>query len=115
LSEPTRWLIAAYVDQALPSETSIDDLAILTGYSEAQFMRRFKATFHMPPHHYILERRVERAKGLICKTDLTLTTIAQQLGFASHAHFSTAFKRLTGRTPSDYRRSPPPSSVSQPN
>ena len=70
-------------------------------------MRRFKANFNAPLHSYVLERRVERAKDLISKTTLTLTEVSQQLGFASHAHFSTTFKRRTGGTPSEYRRSPP--------
>ena len=107
LSEPTRHLIAAYVDRSLSGRIGVDELARLTGYSEAQFMRRFKANFNAPLHSYVLERRVERAKDLISKTTLTLTEVSQQLGFASHAHFSTAFKRRTGGSPSEYRRSPP--------
>ena len=107
LSEPTRHLIAAYVERALSNHIGVDEMARLTGYSETQFLRRFKVNFNAPLHGYVLERRVERAKDLISKTTLTLTEVAQQLGFASHAHFSTAFKRRTGRTPSDYRRSPP--------
>ena len=107
LSEPTRHLIAAYVDRSLSGRIGVDELARLTGYSDAQFMRRFKANFNAPLHSYVLERRVERAKDLISKTTLTLTEVSQQLGFASHAHFSTAFKRRTGGTPSEYRRSPP--------
>ena len=86
--------------------SGVDELARLTGYSEAQFLRRFRANFNAPLHSYVLERRVERAKDLISKTTLTLTEVSQQLGFASHAHFSTAFKRRTGGTPSEYRRSP---------
>ncbi len=106
LSEPTRHLIAAYVDRSLSKNIGVDELARLTGYSEAQFLRRFRANFNAPLHSYVLERRVERAKDLISKTTLTLTEVSQQLGFASHAHFSTAFKRRTGGTPSEYRRSP---------
>lgn len=108
LPEPTRRVITDYVDSVLTQGIGIDELAALAGYSEAQFMRRFKATFDMPPHRYILARRVDRAKQLMQSSDMTLTAIAQQLGFASHAHFTTAFKLRTGTTPSAFRRQPAP-------
>jgi AraC family transcriptional regulator len=108
LPEPTRRVVAEVVDDTLPSDLTVQELARLTGYTAAQFLRRFKATFRMPPHRYILARRVERAKQLMQDTELTLTAIAQQLGFASHAHFSTAFKLRTGTTPSEFRRRPAP-------
>jgi AraC-like DNA-binding protein len=108
LPEPTRRLVADGVYDTLCSDVTVHELAALTGYSEAQFLRRFKASFRMPPHRYILARRVERAKHLMLASDLTLTAIAQQLGFASHAHFSTAFKLRTGSTPSAFRRQPAP-------
>jgi len=104
LAEPTRRLVADYVERTLARPLGVDELARLTGYSQAQFVRRFRATFELPVHGYLLARRIERAKHLIRDTDLTLTAIAQQLGFASHAHFTTAFKRHSGTTPSEFRR-----------
>ena len=62
----------------------------------------------MPPHRYLLQQRVARARELLRASNLALTDIALQLGFASHSHFSTAFRSETGLPPSEYRRAQVP-------
>jgi AraC family transcriptional regulator len=59
----------------------------------------------MPPHRYHTARRIERAKALLAQQSLSITWIAMELGFADTSCFSTAFRRLAGRTPSCYRHS----------
>jgi AraC family transcriptional regulator len=58
----------------------------------------------MPPHRYHANRRIERAKQLLANRELTVTTIAFDVGFSDTSTFSAAFHRLTGQTPSLYRR-----------
>ena len=69
-----------------------------------QFARAFKASFGVPPHRYHLERRILRAKELLIAPDGSVTAVALAVGFAETSSFSAAFRRLTGTTPSRYRR-----------
>ncbi len=52
------------------------------------------------PHQYVIQQRVERAKSMLSKTDLTIADIAFQTGFSSQSHLTQQFKRITGMTPS---------------
>jgi AraC family transcriptional regulator len=67
------------------------------------FARWFKSTFGVPPHRYVLQRRIERAQALLRATALPLTHIALECGFYSASHFSTVFKKNIGVTPTEYR------------
>ena len=66
-------------------------------------MRLFKQTTGISPHQFILQLKIERAKQLINKTQLSLTEIAYELGFTDQAHFSNAFKKIIGVAPRQYR------------
>ena len=104
LSPASRRIITDYMSHALGARLTIDEMAALIGYRPPQFMRAFHATFGVPPHRYLLHQRLSRARELLRASNLALTDIALQLGFASHSHFSTAFRSETGLRPSDYRR-----------
>lgn len=93
-------LIDSRLDEPLPQAV----LAAVAGQAPAAFGQAFRSSFGTTPHQYLLERRVRRAACLLRDGAATLTTIAAELGFASHAHFSTAFRARVGMTPSDYRR-----------
>jgi AraC family transcriptional regulator len=84
----------------------IPALAQVTGLSGRQFLRAFKATFGVSLHQFVLQRRIERAKELLAAGGQSLTGLALDLGFASHAHFTTAFRARTGTTPSAFRCTP---------
>jgi AraC family transcriptional regulator len=71
--------------------------------SRHHFCRAFKVTFGKPPGRYITERRIDRAKGLLRDSRRSITEIALDLGFASHSHFTDAFRKIIGITPSRYR------------
>ena len=66
-------------------------------------MRAFKATFHITPHAYLSQCRVERAKFLLERTELPVTEICFDTGFESLGTFSTCFSRLTGESPRAWR------------
>lgn len=97
-------LVAEYIDYRVPIGVKIDDLTSLMGLGRAQFARGFREVFGMPLHGYLLTRRVELAKAQL-RGSRKVTQIAHELGFASHAHFTTTFRKLAGMTPSAFRDS----------
>lgn len=78
-------------------------LARVSGVSEAHFARSFKAAFGVPPHRYLLTRRIERATALLRETDLPITDIAFDTGWASLGTFSRTFRDVTGESPTRVR------------
>ena len=104
LGPPMRRVID-YVDSNLNGDVTLDDLAEIASMSPYYFARSFKAAVGLPPHQYVVRRRIDRAMRLLAATDLTIAHIAFDCGFASQAHMTTVFKRLTGTTPHRYRRS----------
>src|SRR3982751_5765831 len=71
------------MDSASHEEWPVSRLAKVSGVSEAHFARSFKDAFGVPPHRYLLTRRLERAKTLLRDTDLAVTEIAFQTGWNS--------------------------------
>lgn len=74
------------------------------GLSVSHFARAFRRTFGTPPHHYLVLRRVERAKVLLSHSGCALSKVAQQAGFSDQASFSRTFKAVVGTTPGQWRR-----------
>lgn len=103
---PSRHLLRArdLIDARYRDPLDVVDLARAARSSPAHFSRRFAGMFGSPPHRYLLERRIERAKYMLATTDASVLEIALDVGFAGAASFSKAFKRVTGTTPSAYRR-----------
>jgi len=75
----------------------------VSGVSEAHFARSFKEAFGLPPHRYLLTRRIERATSLLRDTDLPITEIAFQTGWGSLGTFGRTFRDVTGESPSALR------------
>ena len=78
-------------------------LARVSGASAAHFARSFKEAFGLPPHRYLLTRRIERAKTLLRETDLPITEIAFQTGWQSLGTFGRTFRDVTGESPGELR------------
>jgi len=93
-----------YIDAALDQNLSIEKLAEIAGVSPLHFARAFRRQHGIAPHQFILARRIERAKQLLMNADRPLVDIALDTGFASQSHFSTAFKKIAGTTPMEFRR-----------
>lgn len=91
------------MDAAPEEEWPIDRLASVSGVSEAHFARSFKDAFGVPPHRYLLTRRIERAKALLRDTELPITDIAFQTGWNSLGTFGRIFRDITGESPSELR------------
>lgn len=93
-----------YLNSHLEKNPSLTEVAAVIGVSMHHFARAFKQSTGIPPHRYLMERRVERAKVLLGQTDLQLPEIALRLGFSSQSHFTTVFRQVTGTTPKNYRK-----------
>ena len=91
------------MDAASHEEWPVPRLARVSGVSQAHFARSFKDAFGVPPHRYLLTRRIERATALLRDTDLPITEIAFQTGWKSLGTFGRTFRDVTGESPSALR------------
>jgi AraC family transcriptional regulator len=97
--------LTQYIEEHLAEEVSLASLAGLVQLSPYHFARAFKQSFGVPPHRYLTDRRIERAKSLLAQRQLSVTEIALDVGFSETSSFTAAFRKSTGETPTDYRRS----------
>jgi AraC-like DNA-binding protein len=97
--------VMAYVDAGLGGPISLDDLASVAGVSRFHFHRQFRKSVGVTPREYVLRARIERAKGLLTESDLTVGEVSGAVGFADQSHFSNIFRRLTAMTPRSFRNS----------
>jgi AraC family transcriptional regulator len=96
--------VATYVGERLGEPLTLRTLAAVAGMSVHRFTRTFKACAGVAPHHYVLGRRLERAKALLERTGLPVGDIAVQCGFTHPSHFTTTFHRVFAVTPTRYRQ-----------
>jgi AraC family transcriptional regulator len=105
LASLQRRVVTQYLEENLAEKISLAKLAELAELSPFHFSRAFKQSFGMPPHRYHTSRRIERAKMLLAKPNLSVTEIALEMGFSETSSFTAVFRKLAGRTPTDFRRS----------
>jgi AraC-like DNA-binding protein len=91
--------IEAHIDQPIRLEA----VAAAVDVSPFHFHRQFKRSTGSTPHQYIVQLRMERAKALLCESELPLVEVAARVGFADQSHFSSIFRRMTSMTPRRYR------------
>jgi transcriptional regulator GlxA family with amidase domain len=91
------------MDAASQEEWSVERLGRVSGVSDAHFARSFKEAFGVPPHRYLLTRRIERAKALLRDSNAPIIEIAFQTGWSSLGTFGRVFRDVTGESPSELR------------
>ena len=92
--------LAANIDKRI----SLDDMAALAGLSKMHFAAQFRAATGFRPHEYLLFKRIERAKAILAEGRMSLVEVAFSTGFNAQAHFSTVFKRFTGKSPARWKQ-----------
>jgi AraC family transcriptional regulator len=93
-----------YVEDHLSDDIAVADLASVAHLSVFHFTRAFASAVGMPPHRYVSQRRLERAKAMIATGGTSIAQIALMCRFSSQSSFTRAFRRATGVTPAEYRR-----------
>lgn len=91
------------MDGASHEAWPVKRLAEVSGVSEAHFARSFKRAFGLPPHRYLLTRRIEQATTLLRDTELSVTEIAFATGWESLGTFGRIFRDITGQSPGAMR------------
>jgi AraC-like DNA-binding protein len=91
------------IDERLASGFTLRELAAIAGLSEGHFARAFKQSVGLPPHRYLMRRRVHAAAEMIQRTQTSLSEISLDVGFADQSHFTRTFAREMGETPSAFR------------
>ena len=106
VSALTKWRLKRatdFVEQHLAEPIGLADLAASTGLSRMHFAAQFRAATGMRPHEYLVWQRIERAMILLRDHHQPLCEVALGVGFKTQAHFTTVFKRVTGKTPNEWR------------
>ncbi|MCP6699911.1 AraC family transcriptional regulator [Pseudomonas donghuensis] len=103
LAAHQRRQLREYVEGHLDQPLSLGKLAALCNLSEYHFARMFRESFGLPPHQYLLARRLAKARQLLRHGQLPLGEVALLCGFASASHFSNRFRQALGATPGAYR------------
>jgi AraC family transcriptional regulator len=93
-----------FIHANLSWNITLEELAEETNLSPGCLVAAFKQATGRPPHRYLLEQRIERAKVLLADPNQIITQIALDVGFSSQSHLTTVFRRLTGLTPNAFRK-----------
>lgn len=97
-------VLCDFIRAHLAEDIGLDRLAGLVGLSPYHVARAFKRSLGVAPHRYLNQLRIDKAKQMLAAGRLSITETAYAVGFASSSHFATIFRRVTGQTPRDFRR-----------
>ena len=92
------------LDANLDGSVSLTQLAAECGLSVRHFARAFKQSTGMPPHRYLLTRRIESARAMVLESNLSLTEVALACGFSDQSHLTRVFTASVGISPGALRR-----------
>lgn len=93
-----------WAQQHLTSPINVDQLAARANMSRRTFERKFRASFNLSPNEWLIQQKIERAKGLLEETTLPLERLAEQSGFDSVVTLRHHFRRLLGVSPKQYQQ-----------
>lgn len=92
--------VLEYIHDNLEQNLSLVDLATLANLSPSRFTRVFRQETGLSPHQYLIQARIEQAKHLLRSGgEISIGSVAHQVGFADQSHFTRHFKRIVGVTP----------------
>ena len=93
-----------YIYQNYSSQIKVETMASIMGLSEGEASRTFKKLTGQSPMDYVIHYRIKIATILLKNTSKSITDIAFEVGFTSSNYFTIAFKKITGLTPSEYKK-----------
>lgn len=96
--------IRLYIDLRITENIKIEDVAKEFSFSREYIIRLFKKTYGITPHKYILHSKMRIAMIMLKTKDFSIEEISEKLNFSDSHHFSAQFKKITGYTPSQYRK-----------
>lgn len=94
-----------YIHSVLPGDITLQEVAAKVHLNPSYLSQLFKQQMKINFIDYVLEHRMEKAKQFLSQTTLRVSEIAERVGYSDLAYFSNAYKRITGMTPSEYRKS----------
>ena len=97
-------IVTQHIEEHVGDNVSLGTLAEIARLSESHLCRAFKQSFGVPPHEYHVQRRIEKAKALLAERNLSVTEVGFSLGYSHTSSFSVAFRKITGRSPREFRR-----------
>jgi AraC family transcriptional regulator len=95
--------VTNYIEDNLTKELTLAEIAAVAHLSPHYFSRAFRKCTGIPPHRYVIDRRIEKAKKLLSENYLPLVEVGLSVGFQNQSHFTTLFHKRTGVTPKVYR------------
>jgi AraC family transcriptional regulator len=108
VAELARWRLKRtidYIEARLAEPVTLADLASAAGLTRMHFAAQFRAATGLPPHEYLLRRRIERAQEMLVGTRMSVVDVALSVGFQTQSHFTSVFKRFVGQPPHAWRQS----------
>ena len=96
--------VRRYIDHHFKESLTLDQLAEEAHMNKFYLSHAFKQEYGISPINYMISRRLEESKYLLAETDLSMSQIAQLLGFSSLSYFSQVFRRTQGIAPMEYRQ-----------
>ncbi len=95
--------IISYVREHITEPLTVQELSDALGYAPSTLSKRFKTEMNQTLSDYIRLQKLEKARDMLTRSDLTITEISNHLGYSSQAHFQNLFKAAYGMTPKKYR------------
>lgn len=96
--------VKRYIDMHFKESLSLEQLATEAHMNKFYLSHAFKKEYGISPVNYMISRRVDESKYLLAETDLSLSQIAQLLGFSSPSYFSQVFRRIQAMSPNEFRQ-----------
>lgn len=104
LSKSQREMVVCFIEDNLAKDIGLNELASVCGLTRFHFSRAFKASFGVPPYHYLNQRRIEKAQQMLVGTGFPIASIAEACGFNGVSQFGRSFRSAVGQTPLTFRR-----------